>query len=271
MSTPVTPIVTTTTAKATPTIAKDIKVVEAKFAVLLDPKHLVLLGLLVIALLGGTYLWESKRADVAEAKAEVATQVAQVAREASASSAIQNAANQEQAKEVEAAMVAANQQLITANSQLTKANTQLASQLALQQKADAAMTPTQQSARWSQLVPTAVVTPTSVGFTIDANGGLLTIQDLEKINTDATTIANFEKEVANDEQEITNTQASLKAEQAAHQSDLANSQKQLTTAQDDLKQTKAEFVAYKHHARKMYIIIGVLSFITGRLVNPASL
>ena len=74
MSAPATPLPTK------PTLAQEV-------GIWLDPAHVVLVILLVVALLGGVYLWESKRAEVAEAKAEIATQVAEAAKQAALSSA----------------------------------------------------------------------------------------------------------------------------------------------------------------------------------------
>ena len=45
---------------------------EKAIGVWLNPTHIVLCVMLLFALLGGVYLFESKRADVAEAKAEAA-------------------------------------------------------------------------------------------------------------------------------------------------------------------------------------------------------
>ena len=259
------PITSTTTAPKL-TFLQEAEKIEAEVGVWLDAKHLILLGLLIVALLGGVYLWESKRADVAETKAEAATLVANAAKEAGLSSATQNAANQEQAKEVEAALVAANTQLSTANAQLITSNVQLSTKLVTQQKTDAVLPPSGQAQRWAQLVPTAQVSVTSTGFAIDAAGGLSTILALETVQTNELEIENFKKEVANDTQELANSQLQLKAEQIAHQSDVANDQKQLVAAQDNLKKTQDQFTAYKHKARKNEIrafFIGVFVGVIG--------
>ena len=244
--------VTTPTAPES-TLAQEVATVEKKIGVWLDPAHIILVLLLIGALVGGAYLYESKRADVSDARAQIATQIAAAAQKTQADEAIQNAANQEQAKQVEAAMVAANQQLITANQQLVKANAQLSTQLATQKKVDAALPPSGQAQRWEQLVPQAQVSVTPTGFAIDPVGGLNTILALETVQTQGEQIKNFEAEVANDEKELANAQLSFKAEQAAHQSDLTNSQAKLIAAQDNLKKVNDDFTAYKHKARRNYI------------------
>lgn len=260
----------TPTPKPTETLVQEIEHGVAagakRIGLWLDPAHIILVIMLAFALLGGVYFFESKRADVAEAKAEVATQVLKVAQEAAASSAVQNAVQQEQSKAVEAAMAAANQQLITANSQLQNANKQLTNQLLTQQKTDATLPPSGQAQRWQQLVPQATVSVTPSGFSVDPVGGLATIQALEEIPVDRQTIANLTSEVSNDQKTIANDAVSLTAEKIAHASDVANDQKQLVASQDETKKVKDDFTVYKHKARKNIIkafFIGVVVGVIG--------
>ena len=242
------------------TISTEIKKIEG---FLFDSKHLVLGALLVVALLFGIYLWESKRADVAESKAEVAAQVLKVAQDAAASSAIQNAAQQEQSKALEAQMVAVNQQLQTANAQLQAANVQLISALAKQRASDATLTPQGQAARWQQIVPTAHVATTSTGFTVDAQGGVDTIQALEELPFDRQEIVNLTTQIGNNEKTIANDAVALNVEKIAHASDVENDQKKLAVSQDQTKKVQDDFTAYKHKARKNYIRAFVAGFVAG--------
>ena len=258
MSIPVAPVVTKAPetepikAPANLTLAQELTAVEKKIGVWLDPAHILLIILLTISLVGGAYFFESKRADVAEARAQAATLVAKAAQDAQASSAIQNAAQQEKDKEIEAAMTAANQQLITANQQLQTSNASLVTKLVSQQKTDAALPPSAQAQRWEGLVPSAQVTATSAGFTVDPVGGLATLQALEQIPVYRSEIANLTTEVNNDKQEIANDAISLSAEKVAHSSDLANDQKIIVAANADNKKVVDEYNAYKKHARKNY-------------------
>jgi hypothetical protein len=253
------------------TLASDITAIEKKIGVWLDPAHLVLLGLLILSLLGGVYLFESKQVAAAEARAQVATEVAKVAQEAAASSAIQNAAQQEQNKTIQAQMAAVTAQLQTANSQLQAANKQLVTALAAQRKTDASLSPQDQAGRWQQIVPTAKVTVTPTGFTVDPQGGLDTLQALEELPFDRRQIGNLTTEVTNDEKIIANDVVSLSSEKTAHASDLANDQKQLTSCQDETKKVQADFTVYKHKARRNYIkafFIGVVvGFFGGHAVR----
>jgi hypothetical protein len=219
----------------------------------LNPLHIILIMLLVGASLTGVYLYESKRADVAEAKAQAQGLVVEALKQAAAASAVQNAAQQAQSKATIEAMQAANAQLVTANQQLQSANAQLVTKLVTQQKKDATLPPSGQAQRWEQLVPQAQVSVTPTGFAIDSRGGLATIVALEEIPVDRQRIANFTKELADDEQEIANDIVSFNSEKAAHASDLANSQKQLAEANANTKKVQDDFNAYKHKARRNYI------------------
>ena len=239
---------------------------EKAIGVWLNPTHIVLCVMLLFALLGGVYLFESKRADVAEAKAEAATLVAKAAQEAGASAVIQNAAQQEKDKEIEAAMSAANSQLITANQQLQASNASLVSRLVTQQKTDTALPPSGQALRIEQLEPRATVTPIAGGFTLDGPGGLAILQDLEELPVDRAQIANLNTEVANEKQEIANDGISLAAEKSAHAGDVATGKQQLVAALDTNKATLAEFNAYKKKSRRNVIrafFIGVVVGVVG--------
>ncbi|MDA4129250.1 MAG: hypothetical protein OK457_00620 [Thaumarchaeota archaeon] len=235
-----------------PDIGTEIAAIEKKIGVWLDPTHLVLTGLLVVALLTGVYFFESKRADVAEAKAEIAAQVLKAAQEAAVTAAQQNAILQQQSKETQTQMATANAQLQAANAQLQVANQQLSNALIKQKSDDAKLTPTAQAQRWAQLVPNAIVAATPTGFTIDPLGGLTTIQDLEELPADRKVITNLTAEVTHDNQTITNDATALSAEKTAHKSDVDNDQKQLMAANDATKKVQGDFNAYKAKTRKNF-------------------
>jgi hypothetical protein len=253
-STPVTPVSTTPKPVApAPTIAQDIAAVEKKVGVWLDPMHIVLVILLILASLGGVYLFESKEAAASAARAEIATQAAAAAQAANASEAVQNAANQEQAKEVEAALTAANVQLQQANAQLIASNSQLTTKLIAQQAKVPTLPPAQQSALWQQLEPKATVLVTPTGFAVDSVGGIATIQDLQELGVDRQKLVNFQKEVDNDLAQITNETSALAEEKKAHASDVTAEEAKLTLANANYKVLDDNFTTYKHNARKNYI------------------
>jgi len=244
-------------------LASDVATIEKKIGVWLDPAHLVLLGLLIVSLLGGIYLFESKQVAAAEARALVATEVAKVAQEAAASSAVQNAAQQAQNTAIQAQQAAVNAQLQAANTQLQAANRQLVTALAAQRKIDASLSPQDQASRWQQIVPTAKVIVTPTGFSLDPQGGLDTLQALEELPFDRRQIVNLTTEVSNDEKIIASDAVSLNSEKAAHLSDNANGQKQLTACQDETKKVQADFTVYKHKARRNYIKAFFLGVVVG--------
>ena len=266
-STPVTPApATVKPAAPAPTIAQDISTDVKKIGVWLDPVHIILVIMLIFASLGGVYLFESKEADAAAARAEIATQAANAAQAASASQAIQNAAIQAQAKEVEAALTAANAQLAQANAQLIASNKQITNALVAQQAKVPTLPPAQQATLWEQLEPKATVTLTPTGFSVDQVGGVATIQDLQALAADKQQLANFQTEVNNDLTEITNEQAALAAEKKAHASDIAAEEAKLTAANDKYKELNDQFTEYKHKARRNYIkafFIGVVVGVIG--------
>jgi len=248
------------------TFAQDIIAAEKKVGLFFDPIHLILVGFLIVALLSGVYLFESKRAEIAEAKAEVATQAAKAAQEAANASEAQNKTLQEQAEATEAAQAAANAKLEAANEQLLAANKQLLSTLAAQQQKDAALSPSAQAQRWEALVPSAEVTTTSSGFSVDSAGGLSTIQDLEELPLDRQEISNLNQELSNETKIANDNEVSLKAEQAAHLSDIENDKKQLIAEQDNTKAVQAQFNAYKKKAHRNLIrafFAGVIAGVIG--------
>ena len=228
----------------------ELQTIEKKIGIWLDTKHLVLVGLLIVALLGAVYLFESKRADIAEAKADLASQAATLLTKAAANSALQNAAIQQANKEQQAALESANAQLIQANKQLQASNAQLTAKLINQQHQDAQLPPTGQASRWEALVPQATVTVTSAGFSVDPNGGLATLQDLEELTTDRTKIENLESESNISETLLQNEEKALQLEQAAHVSDLTNDAAQLKAANDKMAAVQAQFNAYKKKSHK---------------------
>jgi hypothetical protein len=270
-STPVTPApATSKPATPAPTIAQDIATDVKKIGVWLDPMHIVLVIALILASLGGVYLFESKEAAASEARAQIATQVANAAQAASASQAIQNAAIQEQAKEVEAALTAANAQLAQANAQLIASNKQITTALVAQQAKVPTLPPAQQATLWEQLEPKATVTLTPSGFAVDQIGGVATIQDLQELPADRQKLTNFQAEVDNDLKEITNANAALAEEKKAHASDVAAEEAKLTAETAKYNELNDNFTTYKHKARRNYIKAFFLGFVAGVIGGHAA-
>jgi hypothetical protein len=215
--------------------------------------HLILTGLLVLALLGGVYLFESKRADVADARSAQQAEITKIAEKAAADSEAKNAILQQENRQTLDTLSAANAQLAAVAAQLQAANKQLALALAAQQKVDATLPPTGQAARWEKIVPNATVAVTPTGFALDAASGLATLQALEEIPTDQQTIANDNATLAKDLEIHQNDVAALASEQRAHTSDLANDALVLAASRAETKKAKDDLLAYKAHSRKNYI------------------
>jgi hypothetical protein len=230
---------------AAPTPTKVITV--EKPGTFLTPGHLILTGLLLLATFGCAYLYGSRRAEIADAKVKVVTAVeAQFKKDAQQAEIVasdndkQNKALQAKSAEQLAQLEVDNDQLLQANKKLVAAISLSNQQLANQKKLDSTLTPTDQSKRWQALVPNATVTPTSSGFTIDAQGGLLTIQDLEALPIYAVEVKDLQSELTNDDTRIATDAQALAIETQAHKSDLVNSSLLLAASRLEISQAKAE-------------------------------
>jgi len=245
------------------TATPEITTVAKKIGFFADPFHLILTGLLVISLLGGVYFFESKKADVLQAKADAANTLAQAAQKAALDSQTQNAATQLADKATQQALAAANAQLAQANQQLQSANAQLRSQLAQRQSNDASLPPSGQALRWQVLVPQATVTPNAAGFQVDPAGALATIDSLEELATDRQSIVNLNSQIDNLDSTIVNDNKALSTEQAAHASDVTNDARQLAAAVDENKKVTAQFNAYKAKSHRNFFRTVLISLGVG--------
>lgn len=231
-------------------VTSEIQAIEKRIGAFLDPTHIILIVLLAAALFTGIYLFESRAVKVSEAKQQAAEQ-ALVESKANAVAALD--AN----KQLQAVKDAAIAQLNTANASLSSANATLASAmkaeaaaLANQQSVDRTMTPTQQSARWQQLVPGAQVVPTTAGFQVDAVGGLNTVLQLEQVPVLTSALAKAKTSLDNDDAIIVNDGQILNAEKAKHASDLITDAAVLDESHKETKKVSADFDTYKKKARR---------------------
>lgn len=230
-----------------PSLAQD---VEKKLGVFFTAHHLVLYALLILSFVGCVYLVESKVAALETAKAEAATRVAEQAKQDAVSAAKQNQDFQAKVEQEIAQLQAANQALSAANNKLTAAIVAESNALASQQKKDQSMTPTEQSTRWQQLVPKASVQPTPTGFSIDAAGGLATIEQLEQVPVQAEQIDQLRTQLTNDNQTVLNLNTELTDERNSHASDIKTDQMALKANQDQTLAAQADLKAEKAKARK---------------------
>ena len=248
-------------------LSTEIQAVEKAVGVFLDPKHLVLIALLAVALFTGVYLFESREVKVAEGKAAVATAVAQQAATDSKLAAAANEQLQAQKDAVIKQLQDANAQQAAANKVLSDALKSEAAALVAQQGKDRTMTPTEQSARWQALVPSAAVTPTPTGFTINSQGGLDTILQLEQVPVLTSANTKLTTELANDDTIIKNDAGILQAEKDKHASDVNADGKALVASQDETKKVQADFDLYKKKARKRLLKVALVSYIGGLVTH----
>lgn len=235
----------------------------------LDTKHLVLAGLLAIAIFFVVYTYDSRRVEAAEAAVHETNALAAQAAQEARTSAQQNAVIQAQTASQLAQLQAINLKLQASNAVLTQAISAQLAVLAKQKQTDAAMTPTEQSARWHALVPTATVAPTPMGFTVDATGGLATIEDLEELPVQQRQITQLESALDNDNTIIANDETLLAKEQAAHASDVDNDAKQLAAAKADTKKIQVNFDLYRKKTHRALLRAYAFGFATGALVTHA--
>ena len=229
-------------------VKSDVKTIEKGIGLFLDPMHIILIVGLGLALVVGTYLYESREARVSDAKTAAIAQQYANDKQAQAVIDAKNAQIQQQNLLTQQQLEAANTTLKAANQQLKIANDQLSAALAAQKTADATLPPTDQAARWQTLEPRATVTATSTGFAIDAAGGLATLQDLEELPADRAQITNLTSQLDNETKIATNDETALTSEKKAHATDRADADARLKTANDATNLCQAQFTSYKHHA-----------------------
>jgi hypothetical protein len=253
-----------TTSAAPASVSTEIAAIEKKIGLFFDPAHIILIVLLAVALFTGVYLFESREVKVAEGKAAVATAVAKQAADDAKVSAVANAQLQAQKDADIAALQAANAQLSQANAQQAAALKAEAAALVKQQAVDKTMTPTQQSARWQQLVPTAEVgvLPTG-GFSINAQGGVDTLLQLEQVPVLTSANAKLTTSLANDDLTIAHDATILQDEKDKHISDVTNDGKALVASQKETGKVQADFDVYKKKARKRYLIFFGAGYVAG--------
>lgn len=248
-------------------VQDEVKVIEQRAGVLLTGHHIVLYIVLALALGVGWYFFQSHRVAVAEGKQAVAEAVAKQAKEDAIESEKKNAEFQAQIKLQVAQLEADKAQLVVTNQQLTEAMRAQAAALANQQKADRVMPPTQQAARWQQLVPATVVTVTPTGFSLDLNSGLNTLLEIEKVPVLTAQLDKAVAQIQNDQKIFADDVAILERERAAHKSDLENDAKKLVASQEETKKIKSEFDTYKQKSRRNMMRVAVISYGLGWLTR----
>lgn len=236
---------------------------EKKFVAWFDPTHIFLIIALVAALCAGVWFYQGKQVSIAEGKAAVAEATLKQAVQDAKESAAANATFQAQKDQVISQLQEANANLAAANSKLTDAIKAQSAALVTQQSTDKKMSPTEQSQRWSQLVPGAVVAPTTAGFTVDPVGGLNTVLQLEQVPVLTTQLAETQQQYQNAQMEYSNANGMYQAEVAKRDGDNANSAFQLAASNDRTNKVQADFTVYKHKAWKRLVTVYVAGVASG--------
>jgi|SRR5579859_673973 len=247
-----------------PTVATELAAIEKKVGLFFDPAHLILTGLLAIAIIFGVYHFVSRRADQADGRAAVAQAVAKQAADDAAASAKTNtefqAVTATQLAELQQARVALQQQ----NAQLAKALADSAAALKSAQTANVARNPNERAARWGVLVPGATVSPVaSGGYTLDESSGLATLNALENLPIFTQKVATLSQQLAISQQISDSYAASLKKEQDAHKSDNDNNAKQLDAANKKTGEVQANYDKLKNDCRKSKFKIAAIAYAAG--------
>lgn len=211
---------------------------------ILDTKHIILTATLVGTLLGGVYLFESNRADKAEAKAESAQATAQLLNQ-------QNKDFQLSVNSQLAALTAQNQQLALALSQRQVLEVKV---------------PQQNASLTAAQVSTALDTATGnkVGTTVAQGDTLILPTALGKDALSALQLVPLlQADKANLTTENINLSKSLDLEKQAHTSDITACQATVTSAQAEVKAVKAQARKSKF---KIFFIGYAAGFITQKLL-----
>lgn len=253
-----------------PTVAAELQSIEKRIGVFFDAKHLILSGLLVLAVVFGVYHFVSRRADAADARAAVANAVAKQAADDAAVSAKNNAAFQAATAEQIAQIKQINEALQASNVEITKALDNAVAALKTAQQANIARTPNERAARWHELVPGATVSPVSGGgYSLNEDSGLATLNALENLPVQSQQITLLNQANGNLQQVVLNDGAVLKKEQDAHKSDKDDAAKQLTACTTGTQKVQADFDDYKQKARKREMKIAAIFTVVGLVARHA--
>lgn len=237
---------------ATPPGPGPIQRFENRAMVLLDLHHLILYGVLALALFAISYLWSSWRASQADQRAAVAEAKAQAADK-------QNAAFQQQVSqqlaEIKTEREAKDQQIQQLTSALAARNRQLQGQ----QQKDAQLPPVDLALRWTGLIKQpGSVTFGGTTFAVTPTGALATVQTLESVPVLEADKQGLETTVADLQQNVAGGDRALALEQQAHTSDNATSVLNLAAKDAEIKKVKADCAKSKRKWGIVGVVVGVI-------------
>lgn len=245
-------------------VATELQAIEKRIGLFFDPAHLLLTGLLAVAIIFGVYHFVSRRADQADGRAAVAQAVAKQAADDAAVSAKTNAQFQAETTAQLAEMQQARAALQQQNTQLTQALRDSTAALKSAQATNVTRNPSERAARWQQLVPGATVSPVaSGGYALDESSGLATLNALENLPIFTQKVDTLTKQLAISQQLDDSYAASLKKEQDAHKSDTDNDGKQLTAANKRADGIQADYDKLKADCRKSKFKLVAIAYAAG--------
>jgi DNA/RNA endonuclease YhcR with UshA esterase domain len=223
-----------------PTLGADIKTdiqkveADAKKLFTFGISHIVLFTMLALAIFGGIYLYDSKRADAADARATLSDYKAQQA-------VATNSTYQTQVQTQIAALTEQNSQLAAEVSVLSRASQVRTQTLVVTQKSDATLAPSALSQKWNALLKDAnASTPTVTGYVVSNQGAVETVQALDSIPVLTSNLADANSTITTQQTEIANDALALTMEQSAHTADNLTAKTQLAASALDLKACKAD-------------------------------
>ena len=237
---------------------------EVKSIVSFGTSHLILIVLLALTLVGSVYLWDSKRSDLADAKASAAVLQAQQADQKAKTADQQNQALQASTLAQIQALTTSNRSLQAQVSSLASAIAKRDSDLAAQQKAVVAMTPTALSTAWGSAAkePAPVVNPdgnflASLPLAQKSLEAFNSVSVLTADNRDLTDTVSVQKNV------ISNDGLAFAAEVKAHSGDVTVCTADKAALNADKAALVAENKKIKVDARKSKIKWALGGVVTG--------
>ena len=199
-----------------------------------DKTHVVLIVTLFLSLLGGVYLYDSRRAVQADARAAIAEATGQQA----------DAANIKNQAALAAQLQALQDQNANLSKEVSSLEVTMATRdvaLARQQQTVTNLPPIQIASKWQDLIAVpGSVAVTNNGYSVTTPGAVATVQALMSVDTLKKDKADLQTENKDLTQKAANSDAALGVETKAHQADNSTCKQDLATAAAVLKKTKAD-------------------------------
>ena len=227
--------------------------VTSAWKFLVDPGHIILLVLFIVALISSVYLYDSKRAQAADQKAALAQQQAQLQDKT-------NNAYQDQVTSTLHSIAEANGALTQQLASLNAASTLRNSSLTKAQMEVPTMSSTQLSNDWETFINVPhSISETQGGFIVNDQAGIATLQQLESIPVLKSDLADTTESLSKSQEQFHNESASLSLEEQAHSQDNAICTTDKKYLSGQLDKAKADAKRSKFHWFGAGFISGLLA------------